>query len=159
MNAYELADGGEHIAQTNYSLDNQIRGYLNGYGNYASPTSRPHSGVEKEKGLSRNSPNPMNQACLTGKDNYTPVAWMYQDNVTDEWEFSSMKVAGKCEPLYTTPLPTRQTKPLSDEEMNKAFDYYCETDEGVLRFNYELRNEWKKEQLIRWKEAFRKAWD
>jgi len=28
MNAYELADGGEHIAQTNYSLDNQIRGYL-----------------------------------------------------------------------------------------------------------------------------------
>ena len=50
-----------------------------------------------------------------------------------------------------------QTKPLSDEELNKAFDYYCETDEGVLRFNYELRNEWKKEQLIRWKEAFKKA--
>ena len=50
-----------------------------------------------------------------------------------------------------------QTKPLSDEELNKAFDYYCETDEGVLRFNYELRDEWKKEQLIRWKEAFKKA--
>ena len=46
---------------------------------------------------------------------------------------------------------------LSDEELNKAFDYYCETDEGVLRFNYELRDEWKKEQLIRWKEAFKKA--
>jgi hypothetical protein len=46
---------------------------------------------------------------------------------------------------------------LSDEELNKAFDYYCETDEGVLRFNYELRYEWKKEQLIRWKEAFKKA--
>ena len=56
-------------------------------------------------------------------------------------------------PLYTTP----QIKELSDEELNKAFDYYCETDEGVLRFNYELRDEWKKEQLIRWKEAFKKA--
>ena len=29
-----------------------------------------------------------------------------------------------------------QTKLLSDEELKKAFDYYCETDEGVLRFNY-----------------------
>ena len=56
-------------------------------------------------------------------------------------------------PLYTTP----QIKKLSDEELNKAFDYYCETDEGVLRFNYELRDEWKKEQLSRWKEAFKKA--
>ena len=56
-------------------------------------------------------------------------------------------------PLYTTP----QIKELSDEELNKAFDYYCETDEGVLRFNYELRDKWKKEQLIRWKEAFKKA--
>ena len=46
---------------------------------------------------------------------------------------------------------------LSDKELNKAFDYYCETDEGVLRFNYELRDEWKKEQLIRWKEALKKA--
>ena len=42
-------------------------------------------------------------------------------------------------------------------EMNEAFEYYCETDEGVLRFDYELREEWKKEQLIRWKEAFKKA--
>ena len=54
-------------------------------------------------------------------------------------------------PLYTAP------RELSDEELNKVFDYYCETDEGVLRFNYELRDEWKKEQLIRWKEAFKKA--
>ena len=46
---------------------------------------------------------------------------------------------------------------LTDEEWNKAFDCYCETDEGVLRFDYELREEWKKEQLIRWKEALRKA--
>ena len=52
---------------------------------------------------------------------------------------------------------TSQIKELSDEELNKAFDYYCETDEGVLRFNYELRDEWKKEQLIRWKEALKKA--
>ena len=56
-------------------------------------------------------------------------------------------------PLYTTP----QIKELSDEELNKAFDYYCETDEGVLRFDLELRDEWKKEQLARWKEAFKKA--
>ena len=60
-------------------------------------------------------------------------------------------------PLYMIETEPPQTKPLSDDELNKAFDYYCETDEGVLRFNYELRDEWKKEQLIRWKEAFKKA--
>lgn len=48
-------------------------------------------------------------------------------------------------------------KELTDEEWNKAFDFYCETDEGVLRFDLELRDEWKKEQLIRWKESLRKA--
>ena len=55
-------------------------------------------------------------------------------------------------PLYSG-LP--QTKhevngkavPLSDEEINKAFDYYCETDEGVLRFDYELRKEWKEKEF------------
>ncbi len=52
---------------------------------------------------------------------------------------------------------TPQIKELSDDELNKAFDYYCETDEGVLRFDLELRDEWKKEHLIRWKEAFKKA--
>ena len=41
--------------------------------------------------------------------------------------------------------------------MNEVFEYYCETDEGVLRFDYELREEWKQEQLIRWKKAFKKA--
>jgi hypothetical protein len=54
--------------------------------------------------------------------------------------------------LYTHPAKT-----LTDEEWDKAFDYYCETDEGVLKFDLELRDEWKKEQLIRWKEALRKA--
>jgi hypothetical protein len=54
--------------------------------------------------------------------------------------------------LYTHPAKT-----LTDDEWNKAFDCYCETDEGVLRFDYELREEWKKEQLIRWKEALKKA--
>ena len=65
-------------------------------------------------------------------------------------------------PLYSG-LP--QTKhevngkavPLSDEEINKAFDYYCETDEGVLRFDYELRKEWKEKELQRWKNAFARA--
>ena len=55
-------------------------------------------------------------------------------------------------PLYTHPV-----KELTDEEWNKAFDFYCETDEGVLKFDLELRDEWKREQLIRWKEALRKA--
>ena len=56
-----------------------------------------------------------------------------------------------------TPLYTHPAKTLTDEEWNKAFDFYCETDEGVLKFDLELRDEWKKEQLIRWKEALRKA--
>ena len=83
-----------------------------------------------------------------------PVAWMIIDVdngkslQSKESKFSEINI-----PLYTTP----QIKELSDEELNKAFDYYCETDEGVLRFNYELRDEWKKEQLSRWKEAFKKA--
>jgi hypothetical protein len=51
----------------------------------------------------------------------------------------------------------KPVKELTDEEWNKAFDFYCETDEGVLKFDFELRDEWKKEQLIRWKEALRKA--
>ena len=66
------------------------------------------------------------------------------------------KVCATCGGLVYDPV-LKQTKPLSDEELNKAFDYYCKTDEGVLRFNYELCDEWKKEQLIRWKEAFKKA--
>ncbi len=67
------------------------------------------------------------------------------------------KYVGFKESGYDIIQLTPQTKPLSDEVLNKAFDYYCETDEGVLRFNYELRDEWKKEQLIRWKEALKKA--
>jgi hypothetical protein len=75
-----------------------------------------------------------------------PVAW------TDGKLCLSFAESGVCPiPLYTAP------RELSDEELNKAFDYYCQTDEGVLRFNYELRDEWKKEQLSRWKEAFKKA--
>jgi hypothetical protein len=81
-----------------------------------------------------------------------PVAWMIIDVdngkslQSKESKFSEINI-----PLYNSP------RELSDEELNKAFDYYCETDDGVLRFNYELRDEWKKEQLIRWKEAFKKA--
>jgi len=54
-------------------------------------------------------------------------------------------------------MDTHSVKEMSDEEWNKAFDFYCETDEGVLKFDLELRDEWKKEQLIRWKQALRKA--
>jgi len=63
----------------------------------------------------------------------------------------------KCHRIPSQCGCSHSQKQLSDDELNKAFDYYCETDEGVLRFNYELRDEWKKEQLIRWKEAFKKA--
>ena len=86
--------------------------------------------------------------------NNEPVAWMIIDVdngkslQSKESKFSEINI-----PLYTSP------RELSDEELNKAFDYYCETDEGVLRFDLELRAEWKQEQLQRWKEAFRKAWD
>ena len=84
--------------------------------------------------------------------NNEPVAWMIIDvDNGKSLQFKENKFSEINIPLYTAP------KELSDEELNKAFDYYCETDEGVLRFNYELRDEWKKEQLIRWKEAFKKA--
>ena len=94
-----------------------------------------------------------------------PVAWMelyYGEPNNLAWTDAELRDSGeiyKTVPLYTSLVfcTAPQTKPLNDEELNKAFDYYCETDEGVLRFNYELRDEWKKEQLIRWKEAFKKA--
>ena len=84
--------------------------------------------------------------------NNEPVAWMIIDvDNGKSLQFKENKFSEINIPLYTSP------RELSDKELNKAFDYYCETDEGVLRFNYELRDEWKKEQLIRWKEAFKKA--
>lgn len=67
-----------------------------------------------------------------------PVAWMYQDNVTDEWEFSSMKVAGNCEPLYRTP----QAKPrLSNEEIEETIDNCF----GIHAFN--LDYEWTLDEV------------
>ncbi len=98
----------------------------------------------------------------TKEQSAEPVAWIKKDTLIflGNYEFGSITIQVQKQkddefdiPLYTTP----QIKELSDEELNKAFDYYCETDEGVLRFNYELRDEWKKEQLSRWKEAFKKA--
>ena len=68
------------------------------------------------------------------------------------------KVCARCGAIaYDPVIPQTVKEQLTDEEWNKAFDFYCETDEGVLRFDYELREEWKREQLIRWKEALRKA--
>ena len=75
------------------------------------------------------------------------------DRIKELEKLVSDMIYEKSSGVYDRP----QIKELSDDELNKAFDYYCETDEGVLRFNYELRDEWKKEQLIRWKEAFKKA--
>ena len=86
----------------------------------------------------------------------TPAANMLRQQA-DRIAHLEMLLANRNEIIDKLDLTTPQIKELSDEELNKAFDYYCETDEGVLRFNYELRDEWKKEQLIRWKEAFKKA--
>ena len=69
-----------------------------------------------------------------------------------------MLLANRNEIIDKLDLTTPQIKELSDEEiLNIAFCSEIDTVEGVLRFNYELRDEWKKEQLIRWKEAFKKA--
>jgi hypothetical protein len=83
--------------------------------------------------------------------NNEPVAWMGIRR-HGETRVSVEKLDKDDIPLYTHPV-----KELTDEVWNKAFDFYCETDEGVLKFDFELRDEWKKEQLIRWKEALRKA--
>jgi hypothetical protein len=78
--------------------------------------------------------------------------------ISDEHQFGdnngSIEFARAIESMVLNRL---KAKELTDEEWNKAFDFYCETDEGVLKFDLELRDEWKKEQLIRWKEALRKA--
>ena len=91
-----------------------------------------------------------------------PVGWIgYQEGhlvsfLKTQEQVNSFLTAtdptGRVEPVYTHPV-----KEPTDEEWNKAFDCYCETEEGVLKFDFELRDEWKKEQLIRWKEALRKA--
>ena len=82
-----------------------------------------------------------------------PVAWMSQGgDVSRSQDYFEEMGFQDLIPLYTHPA-----KELTDEEWNKAFDFYCESDEGVLRFDLELRDEWKKEQLIRWKEALREA--
>ena len=84
--------------------------------------------------------------------NNEPVAWMDKESGVVCKEVYATGMPNNLIPLYTHPV-----KELTDEEWNKAFDFYCETDEGVLKFDFELRDEWKKEQLIRWKEALRKA--
>jgi hypothetical protein len=88
--------------------------------------------------------------------NNEPVAWTSQD-VLDADHIIKAVVRREQDEQHTIPLYTHPEKTLTDEEWNKAFDCYCETDEGVLKFDLELRDEWKKEQLIRWKEALRKA--
>ena len=109
--------------------------------------------------------------------NNKPVAWFEQDPDMKSVWYQSDKDNPNAIPLYTHPVSKakdrfpnyesiclqcgttiyKPVKEITDEEWNKAFDFYCETDEGVLKFDFELRDEWKKEQLIRWKEALRKA--
>jgi len=92
--------------------------------------------------------------------NNEPVAWMLADKEAEHIR-SIMAVQHDFVPegCVEIPLYTHPVKELTDEEWNKAFDFYCETDEGVLKFDLELRDEWKREQLIRWKEALRKGQD
>ncbi len=93
---------------------------------------------------------------------HEPVAWVSAYQLAKYWENEAVvmsKTTANMLRQQADCIAELESNPrqLSDEELNKAFDYYCETDEGVLRFNYELRDKWKKEQLIRWKEAFKKA--
>jgi len=90
----------------------------------------------------------MNNEPVAIRYDFDGYGYQYMDSGSgSDWQ---TRVEGEF--LYTHPAKT-----LTDEEWNKAFDFYCETDEGVLKFDLELRDEWKKEQLIRWKEAIRKA--
>jgi hypothetical protein len=87
---------------------------------------------------------------------YVDPIWMDRPDLVMSHQLEVGKLFARTQftnyvPLYTHPVE------LTDEEWNKAFDFYCETDEGVLQFDLELRDEWKKEQLTRWKEALRKA--
>jgi hypothetical protein len=148
MNLYELADALEKIETYNQVIHRSFNDktkltasadMLRKQAERIAELAESH--IELEKGI---------VADLNKRQSAKPVAWMDYLEHSDVYD---LNVSGRGIPLYTTP----QIKELSDEELNKAFDYYCETDEGVLRFNYELRDEWKKEQLIRWKEAFKKA--
>lgn len=154
INHYEPTAWINHIKQTGgdfYELNVSGRGeplYRH------PPQYRELSDEEKEKAKIRVLANPdVEQSHLTSNEIISqPVAWMIIDvDNGKSLQFKENKFSEINIPLYTAP------KELSDEELNKAFDYYCETDEGVLRFNYELRDEWKKEQLSRWKESFKKA--
>lgn len=163
MNAYELADEIDSIAfdwlgkPTSGKLAKMLRQQADRIETLqtmlaeytALMMQQKHHIAELEKDL---------EGCeyfLDKQQSAEPVAWMDTNGVP-----SAVKSELYSTPLYTTPhhaSDVKQIKELSDEELNKAFDYYCDTDEGVLRFDYELRDEWKKEQLIRWKEAFKKA--
>jgi hypothetical protein len=46
---------------------------------------------------------------------------------------------------------------IDEELIKKAFEHYCETDEGVMRFDMQLSDEWKAAEYKRWREAFEKA--
>jgi hypothetical protein len=87
-----------------------------------------------------------------------PVAWISVLGIDlIGQKFTDVRVSLTKTDVASIPLYTHPVKELTDDEWNKAFDFYCETDEGVLKFDFELRDEWKREQLIRWKEALRKA--
>jgi hypothetical protein len=94
--------------------------------------------------------------------NNEPVAWIALNQLNNTYsaftDGDKERMLPHVQQLYANwiQLYTHQAE-LTDEEWDKAFDHYCETDEGVLKFDLELRDEWKKEQLIRWKEALRKA--
>jgi hypothetical protein len=147
MNVYELADALEKIETYNQVIHRSFNDKTKLTASADILRKQADRIAELEKCLFQ-----MQNACIDLTKNTEPVAWMIIDvDNGKSLEFEENKFSEINIPLYTAP------RELSDEELNKAFDYYCETDEGVLRFNYELRDEWKKEQLSRWKEAFKKA--
>jgi hypothetical protein len=145
MNAYELADGMETLAQVNANIDEQIRGCM------MDSATMLRQQADRIAELEKVSSKPV--AWWTGKFDDECEDFMFSDTRQSHIDHPQSETHN----FFPIPLYTHPHKELSDEIFNKAFDFYCETDEGVLRFDFELREEWKHEQLKRWKEAIIKA--
>ena len=134
MNAYELAD--ELIAKKNIFDKPRNTDAANMLRQQADRIADLEKEVEEYEELEQNYMKAIQrlQDRLQKEKQSEPVAWMqmhYKDNVPTK--FSPVKVWEDDIPLYTTP----QTKPLSDEEIDKileSLDVYIDTHAGVKLF-------------------------
>ena len=86
-------------------------------------------------------------------NHYEPTAWINHIKQTGG-DFYELNVSGRGEPLYRHPP---QTKSLSADEIKEAFNQWLMLDEGVARFDYQLKHTWVAEQWERWQKAFKSA--